>query len=272
LIIAPASTTYITSLSETLTIPAGTPYGSYRVRVGMSFSGAIDSSCGSGRSGNFVDLTLNVGAPPTCVEPTNIQVSNVTHNSATIGWDASVTPPAMGYDIYYSATNTPPTATSVPQVQNAQGLSADITGLAPITTYYVWVRSHCSGTDQSFWTSVPVTVATLCQPPAITGTTSSTSATPMSMNDTATLTAAGDAEANITWYDAPTGGTAVGTGATFTTPALAASTNYYAAASFGGTQSAALTNATSTSGYTLEAGLFLMPLLHLCWKVYMYIQ
>ena len=251
-----ATTTKAATHTGNLIIPAGTPVGMYRVRIGSSFSGVPTNACGVITSGNYVDVTLNVVPPPSCVAPTNIQVTNVTHNSATIGWDASITPPAMGYDIYYSTTNTPPTATSVPQVQNAPGLSADITGLAPITTYYVWVRSHCSGTDQSFWTSVPVTVATLCQPPAITGTTSSTSATPMCMNDTATLTATADAGANITWYDAPTGGNEVGTGATFTTPALAASTNYYAAASFGGTQSAALTNATSTTGYTQEAGLF----------------
>ncbi len=251
-----ADASYLATYTGTLTIPAGTPFGSYRVRVGMSYSGVIDSSCGSGRNGNFVDLTLNVIAPPSCVAPTNIQVSNVTHDSATVSWDASVTPPAMGYDVYYSITNTPPTATTVPQVLNAPGLSANITGLTPITTYYVWVRSHCGSADQSLWTSVPVTAITLCQPPAITGTTSSTSATPMCMNDTATLTATADAGANIIWYDAPTGGNEVGTGATFTTPALTASTNYYVAASFGGTQSAALTNATSTSGYTQEAGLF----------------
>ncbi|RST25884.1 fibronectin type III domain-containing protein [Chryseobacterium lacus] len=227
-IIAPTSTTYITSLSETLTIPAGTPYGSYRVRVGMSFSGAIDSSCGSGRSGNFVDLTLNIVAPPTCVAPTNIQVTNVTHNSATIGWDASITPPAMGYDIYYSATNTPPTATSVPQVQNAPGLSADITGLAPITTYYVWVRSHCSGTDQSVWTSVPVTVTTLCQPPAITGTTGA-----YVCNSSATLSATADVGATVRWYADATSTTALATGTSYTTPVLTATTNYYVSASTG---------------------------------------
>src|SRR5690606_40202415 len=55
-------------------------------------------------------------------------------------------------------------------------------------------------------------IYTECQPPAITGTTSSTSSTPMCMYDTATLTATADAGATINWYDAPTGGTAVGTG------------------------------------------------------------
>ena len=248
LIIAPVGTSYLASLSETLTIPAGTPYGSYRVRVGMSFSGVIDSSCGSGRSGNFVDLTLNVIAPPTCVAPTNIQVSNVTHNSATIGWDASITPPAMGYDIYYSATNTPPTATSVPQVQNAPGLSADITGLAPITTYYVWVRSHCSGTDLSEWTSLPGIFFTECQPPMITGTTGETVCP---TGATATLTATADAGATITWYDAATGGNVVGTGGTFTTPALTATTDYWVTASTTGNSGAVgKTTYTSTSGNT----------------------
>jgi len=165
---------------------------------------------------------------PTCIAPTNIQVSNVTHNSATIGWVASTTPPAMGYDIYYSAANTPPTATSVPQVQNAPGLSADITGLAPITTYYVWVRSHCSGTDQSVWTSVPVTVATLCQPPAITGTTGA-----YVCNSSATLSATADVGATVRWYADATSTTALATGTSYTTPVLTATTNYYVSASTG---------------------------------------
>src|SRR5690606_3734056 len=129
----------------------------------------------------------------------------------TVEWDASVTPPAMGYDVYYSTSNTPPTAASVPQATNVSGLTTPISGLQPQTKYYVWVRSHCAAADQSAWSAIPVEFNTECQPPAITGTTSSTSSTPMCMYDTATLTATADAGATIKWYDAPTGGTAVGT-------------------------------------------------------------
>ncbi|CAG0950648.1 MAG: T9SS type A sorting domain-containing protein [Bacteroidetes bacterium] len=44
-------------------------------------------------------------------------------------------------------------------------------------------------------------------------------------NQTATLTASGSG--NLTWYDAQIGGNMVGTGTTFTTPALTATTYYY---------------------------------------------
>src|SRR5690606_31604465 len=98
-------------------------------------------------------------------------------------------------------------------------------------------------------------IYTECQPPAITGTTSSTSSTPMCMYDTATLTATADAGATINWYDAPTGGTAVGTGATFTTPALAASTQYYVSASTGTNYAVGPINPNSLSGGALTTAI-----------------
>ena len=70
------------------------------------------------------------------------------------------------------------------------------------------------------------------------------------------LSASGQGE--IKWYTAASGGTPVGTGQVFTTPSLTTTTTYYASTTIGGggTASAGLQNAISTSGYTLEAGLF----------------
>ncbi|RST25886.1 fibronectin type III domain-containing protein [Chryseobacterium lacus] len=227
-----ATTTKTATHTGNLTIPAGTPVGMYRVRIGSSFSGVPTNACGVITSGNYVDVTLNVVPPPSCVPPTNIQVTNIGYNTATVGWDASITPPAMGYDVYYSTSNTPPTSASVPQVLNATGISAPISGLQPQTQYYVWVRSHCGVTDQSIWTSVPVMFYTECQPPMITGTTGETVCP---TGATASLTATADAGATITWYDAATGGNVVGTGGTYTTPPLTATTDYWVTASVGST-------------------------------------
>ncbi len=243
-----ATTTKVASYNGPFTIPGGVPLGMYKMRIGAAYSGIPADACGSLTSGNFVDLTLNVVAPPSCVAPSNIQISNIGYNTATVSWDASVTPPAMGYDVYYSTSNTPPTAATVPLVTNVAGLSTPISGLQPQTKYYVWVRSHCAASDQSAWSAIVVDFTTECQPPAITGTTSSTSSTPMCMYDTATLTATADAGATINWYDVPTGGTAVGTGASFTTPPLAASTQYYVAASTGTNYAVGPVNPNSLSG------------------------
>lgn len=50
---------------------------------------------------------------------------------------------------------------------------------------------------------------------------------------TVTLGATGTPGATVKWYDAPTGGTAIGTGTSFTTPSISATTTYYATASTG---------------------------------------
>src|SRR5690606_5945525 len=167
-------------------------------------------------------------AIPSCVAPTNLTVNGSTATTASLSWTASMTVPALGYEIYYSTSNTPPTAATVPQVAGVMGTTTTLTNLTPLSQYYVWIRSNCATGDESTWSEVAVSLYTTCLPPAITGTTGETVCP---MGATATLTATADAGATITWYDAATGGSVVGTGATFTTPALSATTDYWVTAS-----------------------------------------
>lgn len=105
---------------------------------------------------------LSVSLTPTCVSPTALTSSSLTSNGATIGWTASTTPPANGYDYYVSTSNTAPTGSTTPTGNvGTTTYSAVLTGLTPQTTYYYWVRSNCSGVDQSAWTG-PATFATPC--------------------------------------------------------------------------------------------------------------
>lgn len=166
-------------------------------------------------------------AKPSCISPTNITVSNITPTSAQIQWNASVTAPANGYDIYYSVNNVPPTAGTVPSMSVASGTSVIINPLNPLTRYFVWVRAKCSTSDFSNWSTQIVAFNALCQPPTITSTTPAT----ICPNSTATLSATADAGAIIKWYDVANGGTSVGTGTSFITPSLSASTNYWVTAS-----------------------------------------
>ncbi|MCE3077292.1 GEVED domain-containing protein, partial [Chryseobacterium gwangjuense] len=166
-----ATTTYAATGTTTINVPAAQPYGNYRVRFGLSFSGAI-TSCGAAPYGNYVDYTLAVGAPPTCMPPTALVLNSATTSSASIGWTASTTPPALGYEIYYNTTNIAPTSGTTPQITGVTGTTATIPGLAINTTYYIWVRAKCSTSDQSPW-SGPITVFTnYCSPTA--GTSSTT--------------------------------------------------------------------------------------------------
>lgn len=188
---------------------------------------------------------------PSCISPTNITVSNITPTTAQVQWTASITPPANGYDIYYSVIDTAPLSSTTPSATVTSGTSGIIGPLNPITKYYVWIRSKCSGTDLSEWSKQIVTFTTPCQPPAIVSTNGAT----VCPGNAATLAASTSSGATLTWYDALTAGNVVGTGTSFTTPALTGTTPYYVSAASPITLGAALTDATSTTGYTLEAGL-----------------
>ncbi|MBW8361060.1 MAG: fibronectin type III domain-containing protein [Kaistella sp.] len=92
--------------------------------------------------------------PQTCFAPINLNVTNVTLTTADLAWTASVSAPADGYDVYYSAVNTAPTASTVLNASNSvssTGTSASVAGLSTGTTYYVWLRSKCSASDIGPW-------------------------------------------------------------------------------------------------------------------------
>ena len=104
------------------------------------------------------------GIPPTCIAPSNLVSSNITTTSATVSWTTSVTDPAFGYEYYLSTSSTTPLPTDPATAGEAPGVTTtSLTGLTPATVYYVWVRSICSATDTSGWSSV-VSFPTLCNP------------------------------------------------------------------------------------------------------------
>ena len=119
-----------------------------------------DGLCG----GQNTNRTRSVvcGTPPTCVSPTGIVFSNITINSATATWTASTPTPANGYELYLSTTNTAPISTTTPSSSVGAGvLTANLTGLISGTNYFLWIRSVCSNTDTSLWSSIS-SFATSC--------------------------------------------------------------------------------------------------------------
>ena len=101
---------------------------------------------------------------PNCIEPTGVTSGSVSENSASISWTAPATAPLNGYEVYYSTSNVAPTASTVLNTSNSvtsSSTSAALSGLAPATNYYSWVRSVCTTTDKSQWSSV-ATFKTLC--------------------------------------------------------------------------------------------------------------
>ncbi len=158
------TTTVNTGMSTIINVPAALAYGTYRVRFAASGSGAI-TSCGTAPYGSYVDYSLEVGVPPSCLPPTGMAVTGVTGTGAVISWAAPTTPPANGYIYYISTSPTPPAFGAAPTGSSTAN-SVDLSPtLLPNTTYYWWVKAVCSSTDSSYWAEGPSFMTT--QIPAI---------------------------------------------------------------------------------------------------------
>ncbi|WP_262920474.1 fibronectin type III domain-containing protein [Hanstruepera flava] len=109
-----------------------------------------DESGGNGGDGQ-VRITYT-----TCVNPASVNATtSITTTTATINWSAASPAPAGGYDYIVSTDNS--TATPGDDTTgNTAATTANITGLTPNTTYYVFVKSNCSSTwvgPETFMTS-----------------------------------------------------------------------------------------------------------------------
>lgn len=169
-------------------------------------------------------------APPTCFAPV-LSIGTSTANSVTANWIAPI-PAAGSYDVYYSTSSSAPSNSIAPSQNNISGTTVTIPSLAPLTTYYVWVRSNCGSGDTSAWSIEPLKVTTLCQAPNM-ATASGANVCP---GNAVTLTATGDTGADFGWYNAAVAGNQLGTGGSFTTPFLTSTTNYWVS-SFTGSNS-----------------------------------
>lgn len=104
--------------------------------------------------GNPVQMFLDnieLTPTPTCEPPAQLTAAATGAGSGTATWGAPATAPADGYDLYYSTASTPPTAASTPNFTGITVQDQALTGLDEGMPVYVWVRSRCSGTDQSAW-------------------------------------------------------------------------------------------------------------------------
>jgi len=112
----------------------------------------------------YVD-DINVTLTPSCIAPLTVTGSVVSTTTGTINWTAPASAPALGYEYYYAASNTAPTAATVPSGTVAAGvLTASLSGLTPSTTYYVWVRGVCTASDKSSWTGPGTFYTGYCTP------------------------------------------------------------------------------------------------------------
>ncbi|KXH81486.1 fibronectin type III domain-containing protein [Chryseobacterium kwangjuense] len=200
------------------------------VDLGTSSSTAIVRFLATGDNGSddiYID-NVSINAI-TCVMPDTVTVGTSTATTESVSW--TIGTPAPSYDIYYSTTNTAPTSGSTPNVTGATGTTNTLINLTPLTTYYVWVRSHCSSSDQSIWIAGPsFTTKAFC--PVVSAPAAGASA--VSVTPTFTWAANADATGYRLTIGTTSGGTDVlnnfdlGNVTTYTLPtALNNSTTYY---------------------------------------------
>jgi hypothetical protein len=144
-----------TTLVASITIPAATTPGNYRMRIGGQDVGPT-VPCYTGTYGSFEDYTVNAIAA-SCLTPTALSATNITSNSVDLSWTPPTTT-ASGYKYVFSTSNTVPTVAgtlvTIPSVS--------LTGLTSATVYYLFVRSICSATDSSSWAG-PLAVFLPCE-------------------------------------------------------------------------------------------------------------
>lgn len=99
---------------------------------------------------------------PSCYAPTNVAVSNLGINSATVSWNGDSNVAAYLVDRMDMSN---PTAPSV--VDTVTVTTFNMTGLQPTTNYQVRVKSLCADQSTSTWSNV-VTFMTLCSPFTVT--------------------------------------------------------------------------------------------------------
>lgn len=134
-----------------ITIPATATPGTYRMRVGDRFNNDPEP-CNTSGYGEVHDYMVTIGAAPSCLAPGNLSSGTVTANSAVVSWTASTSTVGVGYEYYYSSTNTAPISTTAAIGSvGTSAVSVQLSGLAPATIYYVWLRSVCSTSDKSAW-------------------------------------------------------------------------------------------------------------------------
>lgn len=143
----------ITTTDTTLVITNLTEVTQYYVH--------IRAHCGTTNYSNWTTTTFTTAA--TCALPSNIIVSNVTEHSAEIKWDEILG--IDGYEFFLTLSPTIPTSSGsfiAFPILTPQNLYSN-------TTYYLHLRSLCSDTAISPWTTIQFTTdaGPLCEQPSI---------------------------------------------------------------------------------------------------------
>ena len=150
-------------------VPGGLPGGFWGTAIPGPFTSTDASGCLTFRfrsdgSVNMAGWVANVtcSAAPTCATPTTLTATNITTNSAVLGWTNSGV--ATSWEIIVvPCGSSAPTAATTGSIQTTSNPHV-LTGLNSGICYNAYVRGICSSTDVSTWSSV-ATFTTLASCP-----------------------------------------------------------------------------------------------------------
>src|SRR5690606_1886470 len=145
----------------------------------------------------------------TCYRPLDVQVSDVTKNSAEVSvTDNTNNPSSVTYEYEVRESGAPGSgSTGLAASGVATTNPFTVTGLQPLTKYTVYVKTICSPTDSSGWSN-GIGISTMCDYPELIAAPSVTVCGEQEVD----LTAIYDA-GTVSWFDAEVDGNLVHTGA-----------------------------------------------------------
>lgn len=209
---------------NTITVPAGTPAGNYRMRCKVTNNPITMPACGNIAQGETEDYTVNIIPIPNCSAAVFASTYTTSTNlplvctGQSILLNLSPVPPVatnLSYELQFSTSPGGPWTT-----QQTQSTTFFVVP-TPSSGYYR-IRILCSGTaiGATTWTPAEISISD----PAITSAFGVTQCGPGSVALSASNT---PAASTVKWYAGPVGGAPIATGNTYNTPVLTTSTTYY---------------------------------------------
>jgi hypothetical protein len=231
--------------NSTITVPLTASLGTTRMRVILNEFGTATTTpigCGTYTNGETEDYIINILPAPVC---TGTPIAGTAVSSvANVCYSGTANLSVSGYTNDVSGI-TFQWHNSAGAISGAVNTTFTTPVLSSPETYFCRVTCGDSGLFADT-NSINIGV----NAPSVDTTTPGERCGLGTVN----LSANGSAGSTLAWYDVATGGTSIATGATFTTPTISTTTNYYVQAEVGGsTMSGARTAPASTTSTTASS-------------------
>ena len=128
------------------------------ISVWIDGDGSYNCTDGFGGPYTPLEMVVSCSAPPSCIDPTNLTVSDLTATTASLSWSAGGT--EMDYEYVVQAAGTgEPTAAGTAVTGSS---TVSVIELNANTDYEVYVRSNCGTDGFSLWEG-PLNFTTPCE-------------------------------------------------------------------------------------------------------------